>query len=156
MDIQLGSERIFALEVRVGEDDARQRAMDRRTNAFGGGIGSLLQRPKPDDVVARPPASSASSPSGTSSAGRVTSTSAARLRGHGEPPEVREVTILGETYPVAETGAAARTFTSRRSSTAARISFTRATPTASPATPIAGADTLVAGAKHEIDDPASL
>ena len=45
-----GCERIFALEVRVGEDDARQRAMDRRTNAFGGGIGSLHLQPKSDDV----------------------------------------------------------------------------------------------------------
>ena len=50
MDIQLGSERIFALEDRLGADEVRQRAMDCRSHAFGSGIGSLLQRPKADDI----------------------------------------------------------------------------------------------------------
>ena len=51
MDIQLGSERIFVLEEREGVDALRQRAMDRRTQSFGGGLGGLLQRPKAEDVV---------------------------------------------------------------------------------------------------------
>jgi hypothetical protein len=45
MEIQLGSERIFVLQEREGVDVLRQRAMDRRTQSFGSGFGSLLQRP---------------------------------------------------------------------------------------------------------------
>ncbi len=51
MDVQITGQRIFALGERIPVDEIRQKAMDRRTTAFGGGIGGLLQRPKPDDVV---------------------------------------------------------------------------------------------------------
>ena len=50
MEIQLAAERLFLLEERMTIDEIQQRAMDRRTQAFGGGLGSLLQRPKPDEV----------------------------------------------------------------------------------------------------------
>lgn len=51
MDIQLAPERIFLLEERLTLDELQQRAMDRRMQAFGSGLGSLLQRPKPDDIA---------------------------------------------------------------------------------------------------------
>lgn len=51
MDIQLANERLLLLEERLTMDEIQQRAMDRRVGAFGGGLGSLLQRPKPDDVA---------------------------------------------------------------------------------------------------------
>ncbi len=51
MDIQLANERLLLLEERLTMDEIQQRAMDRRLGAFGGGLGSLLQRPKPDDVT---------------------------------------------------------------------------------------------------------
>lgn len=51
MDIQLAAERLFVLEERVTVDEIRQRAMDKRTQAFGAGIGSLLQRARPEEVV---------------------------------------------------------------------------------------------------------
>ena len=51
MDIQLAAERIFLLEERLTYDEVRLRTWDRRTQAFGGGIGSLLQRPKPEEVT---------------------------------------------------------------------------------------------------------
>jgi len=50
MDIALADQHIFVLDDRLTPDDIRQRAMDRRTGAFGGGLGSLLQRPKADDI----------------------------------------------------------------------------------------------------------
>lgn len=50
MDITLADQHIFVLDDRLTPDDIRQRAMDRRTGAFGGGLGSLLQRPKADDI----------------------------------------------------------------------------------------------------------
>ena len=156
MDIQLGSERIFALEVRVGEDDARQRAMDRRTNAFGSGIGSLLQRPKADDV------------SLTASQLRLEPIWHVVCRARyvyersrdyavtASTPEVREVTILGETYPVAETGATARTFTVSALEHCREELVHESYTDGITGNAIAGADALVAGAKHEVDDPASL
>lgn len=51
MDIQLGSERIFVLRERDSEDQFRQQAMDHRSQSFGSGLGSLLQRPKAEDIV---------------------------------------------------------------------------------------------------------
>jgi hypothetical protein len=51
VDVQITGQRIFALEERLPPEEIRQRAMDKRTTAFGSGIGNLLQRPKTDDVV---------------------------------------------------------------------------------------------------------
>jgi hypothetical protein len=50
MEIQLGDERLLLLEERLTGDEIQQRAMDKRTSAFGGGLGSLLQRPKVEEV----------------------------------------------------------------------------------------------------------
>jgi hypothetical protein len=50
MDIQLAEQRIFALTEKLSAEQARARAMDRRTNVFGGGLGSLLQRPRSEEV----------------------------------------------------------------------------------------------------------
>jgi hypothetical protein len=50
MEIALADQHIFVLDDRLSPDDIRQRAMDRRTGAFGSGLGNLLQRPKADDI----------------------------------------------------------------------------------------------------------
>jgi hypothetical protein len=50
MDIQLAEQHIFRLDDQLTPDEIHQRAMDRRTGAFGGGLGGLLQRPKADDI----------------------------------------------------------------------------------------------------------
>ncbi len=50
MDIQLAEQRIFALTEKLSAEQARARAMDRRTNVFGGGLGSFLQRPKSEEI----------------------------------------------------------------------------------------------------------
>ena len=51
MDVQLAPERLFVLEERLTLDEIQQRAMDKRMQAFGTGLGSLLQRPKPEEVT---------------------------------------------------------------------------------------------------------
>ena len=51
MEIQLAAERLFVLEDRLTAQDAEQRAGERRGQAFGSGIGSLLQRPKTEEIV---------------------------------------------------------------------------------------------------------
>jgi hypothetical protein len=50
VEIQLGTERLLLLEEHLTGDEIQQKAMDKRTNAFGGGIGSLLQRPKAEEI----------------------------------------------------------------------------------------------------------
>ena len=47
MEVTLATERLFLLEERLTIDEIQQRAMDRRTQA----LGSLLQRPKPEEVT---------------------------------------------------------------------------------------------------------
>lgn len=51
MDVTLAAERLFVLEERLTLEEVQQRAMDKRMQAFGGGLGSLLQRPKPEEVT---------------------------------------------------------------------------------------------------------
>ena len=51
MDVQLAAERLFVIEERLTLDEIQQRAMDRRIQAFGGGLGSFLQRPKPEEIT---------------------------------------------------------------------------------------------------------
>ena len=51
MEIELAEERLFLLHDRLSPEEMQQRAMDRRSGAVSSGIGSLLQRPKPDEVV---------------------------------------------------------------------------------------------------------
>lgn len=51
MDIQLADQHIYRLDDRLTPDEIKQRAMDRRTGAFGGGLESLFSRPKADDIV---------------------------------------------------------------------------------------------------------
>jgi hypothetical protein len=51
MDIELAEQRIFLLQEVLSLEEIQLRAMDRRMNAISGGIGGLLQRPKPEDVT---------------------------------------------------------------------------------------------------------
>jgi hypothetical protein len=108
MEIHLGSERIFVLQQRQSVDELRQIAMDRRTQAFGSGLGSILQRPKSEDVVLL--TSQRRLEPFWHVVGRAQYVYE-RSRDYVVPasaPEVREVTIHGETYPIAATGGAGR------------------------------------------------
>ena len=51
MEIQLGEERLFLLEERLTRDEIQLRAMDKRSGAFSSGIGSLLSRPKTEEIT---------------------------------------------------------------------------------------------------------
>ena len=51
VDIQLGEPRIFSLDPRLPIEDLRRRAEERKTASLGTGLGGLLSRPKPEDVV---------------------------------------------------------------------------------------------------------
>jgi len=156
MDIQLGTERIFALEVRVGEDEARQRAMDKRTNSFGGGIGGLLQRPKAEDVTLAASQLRLEPIWHVVCRARYVYERSRDYAVAASTPEVREVTILGTIYPVAETGSAARTFTVPALEHCREDLVHESHTDGVTGEAIAGADALLAGAKREVTDPATL
>jgi len=111
MDIQLGSERIFALDDRLGFEEVRQRAMDRRSHAFGSGLGSLLQRPKSEDIELVGSQRRLEPFWHVACRALYVYERAREYKVTASAPEVREVTVLGTTYPVADGGPAARTFT---------------------------------------------
>lgn len=110
MEIELAPQRIFALEDRLSFDEIRQRAMDKRSTAVAGGLGGLLQRPRPEDITL------------TGSQRRVepfwfVSGKARyvyeRTRDYVVAPsasEVREVEIQGTTYAITEAGKGNRGF----------------------------------------------
>jgi hypothetical protein len=50
MDIQLAEQKIFALNEKITIEQARLRAMDKRTTLFTSGVNVLLQRIKPEEV----------------------------------------------------------------------------------------------------------
>jgi len=50
MDLQIANQRIFALTEKLTAEQARLRAMDRRTAVFVSGLTTLLQRPRAEEV----------------------------------------------------------------------------------------------------------
>ena len=50
MELRIAEQRIYALTEKLTAEQARLRAMDRRTNVFASGLGSILQRPKMEEV----------------------------------------------------------------------------------------------------------
>jgi hypothetical protein len=50
MDIQLAEQKIFALSEKITVEQARLRAMDKRTGLFTSGVNVLLQRVRPEEV----------------------------------------------------------------------------------------------------------
>ena len=104
MDIELADQHIFVLDERLSIDEIRQRAMDKRTGAFGGGIGGLLQRPKPDEIEL---VESQRRLEPFWHVGAHARYVYDRTRDYTVPasgPEVHEVTVHGETHPVAAVG----------------------------------------------------
>jgi len=156
MEIQLGSERIFVLQEREGVEVLRQRAMDRRTQSFGSGLGSLLQRPKAEDVVLI--ASQRRLEPFWHVAGRARYVYE-RSRDYAvvaSAPEVREVTVLGTTYPVAESGQAARTFTLPTVEHCREDIAHELDADARSGAKVTDAAAVLAGPRDEIGDPATL
>ena len=154
MEIQLADQRIFVLEDRLSFEEIRQRAMDRRTGAFGSGLSSLLQRPKADDIEL------------IDSQRRVepfwhVACQAHyvydRARDYNVPvsgPEVREVSIGDQTLPVGTPGGkTGRTFTvSTVEHCREEIQDERFVDGLT-AAPVADAASLINGSKQEVADP---
>ena len=157
MDITLGSERIFVLQERETLDELRQQAMDKRTHAFGSGLGSILQRPKAEDIVLL--SSQRRLEPFWHVAGRATYVYE-RRRDYpvaASAPEVREVTIHGETYPAvgAGTGVAGRFTLPVTEHCREELAHTLDADARSGAR-VADASAVLSGPRDEVADPATL
>jgi hypothetical protein len=152
MDIQLAEQHIFRLDDRLSPEEIRQRAMDRRTGAFGGGLASMLQRPKADDIEL------------IDSQRRLepfwhVGCSALyvydRSRDYTVPasgPQVREVTVQGENYPITPGGSfVIPTMEHCREEFRQALFLDGVT-----GAPVADAPSIIGGQKHEVHDPAEL
>jgi hypothetical protein len=156
MDIQLGTERIFVLRERDGADLIRQQAMDHRTQAFGSGIGSLLSRPKAEDVELV--ASQRRLEPFWHVAGRA-AYAYERSRDYrivASAPEVKEVTVLGTTFPVSPAGPGSGTF-SVPSVEHCREELAHVLDAdARTGARVADAAAVLSGPRDEVSDPATL
>ncbi len=156
MDIQLGSERIFALDDRLGFEDARQKAMDRRSHAFGSGLGSILQRPKSDDIDLVASQRRLEPFWHVSCRARYVYERSRDYSVTASSREVREVTILGTTYPVAESGTAARTFTVPALEHCRDEFVHESHADGATGAKVPDAAAVIGGPKHEVTDPTTL
>jgi hypothetical protein len=156
MDIQLGTQRILVLDEREGVEQLRQRAMDKRTQAFVSGLGSLLQRPKAEDIDL------VTSQRRLEPFWHVAGTARyayERRRDYAvvaSAPEVHEVTIHDTTYPVAPSGPGARTFTVGALEHCREEIAHELNADARTGTPVADAAVVLAGPHREVADPATL
>ena len=156
MDVELGSQRILALEEREGVDALRQRAMDKRTQAFGTGLGSLLQRAKAEEIDL------------VTTQRRLEPFWHVVGRAHyvydrrreypvvASAPEVHEVTVHETTYPVVDAGRNARTFTLGVVEHCREEIAHDVTVDARTGAPVPDAAAVLAGSHREVTDPATL
>jgi hypothetical protein len=156
MEITLAPERLFVLEDRLGSDDAEQRANEKRAQAFGSGIGSILQRPKAEDI------------SMIAQQRRLEPFWHVRARAvyvydrrrdytvPGSAPEVQAVTILDTRFELDQPLATGRGF--RMSALEhCRDEFVDEVYTEGlTGAPVAEGAQLISGVRHEVEDPSTL
>jgi len=156
MDVTLANERLFVLEERLTVDEIQQRAMDKRLQAFGGGLGALLQRPKPEEVTLV--AKQRRLEPFWHVAGRAVYVYE-RNRDYTVPassPDVEAITVNETRYEGQPGGAIQRTFRiGAREHCRAEFAHESYIDGLTGA-PVADAATLMAGPRSELADPASL
>jgi len=104
MEIELADQHVYEIEQRLTVEELRQRAMDRRTGAFGSGLGSILQRPKADDIELVASQRRLEPFWHVACSARYVYERSKEYTIPASGPEVRQVTLHGQEYPV--TGAA--------------------------------------------------
>jgi hypothetical protein len=104
MEIELADQHIYVLGDRLSEDEIRQRALDKRTGAFAGGIGGFLQRPKPDEVELIATQRRLEPFWHVAAHARYVYDRTHEYTVATSGPEVREITIHGQSHPVTPVG----------------------------------------------------
>jgi hypothetical protein len=157
MDIQLAEQRIFALEERLPFEDIRQRAMDKRSTAFVSGLGSLLQRPKPEDVTLLATQRRMDPFWHVACRARYVYDRRREYAVQASGPEVRGVTVEDHRYEVADGGRAPRTFALQTTEHCVEEFRHEAFADGQTGQPVADGATIVAGGgRLEIADPQAL
>ncbi|HET7031378.1 MAG TPA: hypothetical protein VFI34_12765 [Candidatus Limnocylindrales bacterium] len=156
MDIQLGGQRILVLDEREGADILRQRAMDKRTSAFGSGIGALLQRPKSEDVELATVQRRLEAFWHVVGRARYVYDRRRDYAVVASAPEVHEVTVHDTMYPVADAGRGARTFTLNVVEHCREEIDHDLTADARSGAVVADAAAVLTASHREVADPASL
>jgi len=156
MDIQLADQRLYVLNETLTLEQARARAMDKRTSAVSTGLGGLLQRPKPEEVVPVDHQKRFEPFWHVACSARYVYD---RSRQYNVPvagAEVKEIVLQGQTYPVADAGKSGRIFTLtvvEHCREEWRQEIFADAQTGNPLGDVAG---LVRGSKTEITDPQLL
>jgi hypothetical protein len=156
VDITLGEPRIYGLEPRLTFEDIRRRAEDKRASAVAGGLGGLLQRPKPEDVAL------VASQRRVEPVWHVACTAHYaydRTRHYTVPAsagDVRSVSLLGSEYQVTPSGKGPAAFgldvLEHCTEDMREESFLDGVTGAA----IGNGSALIAGARTEVSDPATL
>ena len=152
MEIELADQHVYVLDERLTADEIRQRAMDRRTGAFSSGIGSLLSRPKADDIELVASQRRLEPFWHVACQARYVYDRSHDYTISASGPEVREVTVHGQDYIVN----AARSFS------LATVEHCRDEFSAElfadgvSGAPVAGAAAIIGGPRQEVSDLAAL
>ena len=155
MEIELADQHVYELDQRLTVEEIRQRAMDRRTGAFGSGLGNLLQRPKPDDIELIASQRRLEPFWHVACQARYVYE---RTRDYTVPasgPEVRQVTVLGQEYTIDSAGG-------RRSFTLPTLEHCRDEFSSElyldgvSGAPVPDVTAIVGGPRHEVSDLATL
>jgi hypothetical protein len=156
MDIQLAAEeRIYLIEERLSPDEIQQRAMDRRVQAFGGGLGGLLQRPKTEDVVLLERQRRLEPFWHVACRARYVYERNREYLVPASAPEVHAVSVQGTTYDVQD-GRQPRAFTLSASEHCREEYALERYTDGMTGAPTADAATLLGGPRSEVSDPSSL
>jgi hypothetical protein len=156
MDIQLAEQRIFALEERMPFEETKQKAMDKRSTAFGGGLGALLQRPKTEDVVLLASQRRLEPFWHVSCRAKYVYDRRRDYAVTASGPEVRGVTIEGKDYDVTEAGKAARTFNVPTVEHCREEFVHEVYADGLTGAPVTDGSTAIASARVEVADPSTL
>ena len=155
MEIELADQHVYELDQRLTVEEIRQRAMDRRTGAFGSGLGNLLQRPKPDDIELIASQRRLEPFWHVACQARYVYE---RTRDYTVPasgPEVRQITVLGQQYTIDSAGG-------RGSFTLPTLEHCRDEFSSElyldgvSGAPVTDATAIVGGPRHEVSDLAAL
>jgi hypothetical protein len=156
MDIQLTEQRMYALNETLTLEQARARAMDRRTQAVAGGLSGLIQRPKTEEVVLVDSQKRFEPFWHVACAARYAYDRARQYNVPVSGSEVKEITLQAQKYVIADTGKGGRVFTVMATEHCREEWRQELFADAQNGNPLSDAAPLVRGSKVEITDPQIL
>ena len=155
MEIELADQHVYVLDQRLTVEEIRQRAMDRRTGAFGSGLGNLLQRPKPDDIELVASQRRLEPFWHVACQARYVYERSRDYTVPASGPEVRQVTVLGQDYVVDSAGGRGSfvlpTLEHCRDEFSSELYLDGVS-----GAPVTDATAIVGGPRHEVSDLATL